>query len=70
MTTTNFTITGMHCDSCKALIEDMARDVPGVESCAVNQEQHTGKIEHDERFDFTAFAKEIGTLGKYTVVKI
>lgn len=67
---TTISIQGMHCASCKTLIEDVASDVPGVQSCTVDPATGNGVIEHDESFDFTNFAKEIATLDKYTVQKI
>lgn len=67
---TNIKITGMHCASCKTLIEDVAHDVPGVQSCTVDHATGNGVIGHDETFDFTNFAKEIATLDKYIVQKV
>ena len=60
----------MHCASCKILIEDVASDVPGVQSCTVDPATGNGVIEHDETFDFTALANEIKALDKYAVQKI
>lgn len=67
---TNIKITGMHCGSCKTLIEDMASDAGGVQSCTVDQATGKGVIEHDMSFDFAAFVKEIESLDKYTVEKV
>ena len=56
---TRLTIKGTHCASCKALIEDVCRDIKGILSCDV--EVATGKtiIEHDENIDWNNFKKEI-----------
>ena len=64
---TTLIIKGTHCASCKALIEDVCRDIKGILSCDV--EVATGKtiIEHDEIIDWNNFKKEIENLGKYTV---
>lgn len=67
---TTFKVTGMHCESCKALIEDVANEVGGVQSCTVDQITGSGIIEHDDSFDFATFAKEIEGLDTYTVEKI
>ena len=67
---TNIKITGMHCASCKSLIEDVASEVPGVASCLVDAETGNGVIQHDESFDFAALKEAITSLDKYTVEKI
>ncbi len=60
----------MHCPSCKNLIEDVATDVAGVQSCSVDPTTATGIIVHDETFNFSDFEKEIAGLEKYKVEKI
>ena len=67
---TKIKITGMHCASCKALLEDVARDVPGVTACTIDSEQATGIIEHDTSFSFDDVVKEVASLDKYTIEKI
>ena len=67
---TNIKITGMHCTSCKKLIEDVASEIPGVISCTVDQATGAGVVLHDATFDFTKFAQEIGGLDNYKVEKI
>lgn len=64
---TNLTIKGTHCASCKALIEEVANDMPGVSSCAVDFVTGKTAIEHDARFDLPAFKKEVESLGEYKV---
>ncbi len=63
-------ITGMHCDSCKKLIEDVASESPGVISCTVDPVTGQGAIEHDEAFDFAKFAEEVAGFDNYHVEKI
>lgn len=70
MTTTSISVAGMHCASCKTLIEEVAMETPGVRSCAVDLEKGTGTVVHDDAFDFDAFAREIGALGPYRVTKV
>lgn len=62
---TTITIKGTHCASCKALIEDICKDSKGALSCAVNFQTGQTAIEHDERFDWQAFKKEVEGLGDY-----
>lgn len=66
---TTITIKGTHCESCKALIEDVCKEIPGIISC--NVDYKTGKtiIEHDEELDWKKFKKEIESLGEYKVNK-
>ncbi len=52
----------MHCSSCKKLIEDVASEIPGVQSCAVDLTSGEGVINHDEIFDFAMFIKEVENL--------
>ena len=70
MASTAIAIAGMHCASCKTLIEEVAMETPGVRACAVDLEKGTGVIEHDAAFDYDAFVREIGALGPYRVTKI
>ncbi|MEY4745310.1 MAG: Heavy-metal-associated domain [Candidatus Parcubacteria bacterium] len=67
---TTVIIRGMHCASCKSLIEEVAMETAGVRSCAVDLQSGRGTIDHDETFDFEAFAKEIRTLGPYHMDKV
>lgn len=60
----------MHCPSCKALLEDVAQDVPGVTSCTIDPQTGLGVIEHDGSFNFDNLLKEVGALDKYMVEKI
>lgn len=66
MKTTVF-IKGMHCASCKALIEDACKEIKGVSSCAVDYATGKTEIEHDSTIDWEALKKEIATLGSYKV---
>lgn len=64
---TTIIIKGTHCTSCKGLIEDVSKDVPGITSCDVDFQTGKTVVEHDENLDWQAFKKEIEDLGKYTV---
>ena len=61
------TIMGTHCNSCKLLIEDVSRDIAGVQSCDVNLETGEVIIEHDEHFTPAVFKEEVEGLGGYSV---
>lgn len=67
MTKITLTITGTHCASCKALIEDVCKELPGVHSCTVDYTTGKTEIEHTEEFDMNKFAQEIEQLGEYKV---
>lgn len=67
MTTTKLKIAGMHCASCKALIEDAAGDLPGVRSCAVDYGKEEAVVEHDVSLDPADLVEEIQGLGGYKV---
>lgn len=59
---TTIKIDGMHCGSCKALIEDVAKDVPGVVSCDVDVARGEAVIEHTVDFKAPEFVAEIASL--------
>ncbi|MBI4457932.1 heavy-metal-associated domain-containing protein [Candidatus Uhrbacteria bacterium] len=65
--TTTLIITGMHCASCKALIEDVCSEIAGVRSCSVDVAKGEAVVEHDESVAPSLLAKEIEGLGKYGV---
>lgn len=64
-------IKGLHCASCKALIEDVAKDVKGVVACEVDFEAGTASIEHTDEFKVSEFAAEVAKLGDgYKVLNV
>ena len=65
--TTTLKIAGMHCNSCKTLIEDVAMDVPGVVACRVDVNAGAAEVEHGESCDVAALVAEIQNLGDYKV---
>ncbi len=60
-------ITGMHCASCKALIEDVAGDVPGVVSCTVDMVTGKTEVEYTDTLNWDDLKKEIEAAGPYSV---
>lgn len=65
--TTRLTIKGMHCGSCKMLIEDVCKDIAGVTSCVVDVQEESAVIEHDSSVDSRKIIAEISSLGDYKV---
>lgn len=65
--TTRAIIKGTHCNSCKALIEDVCREIPGITSCAVDFKKGITEIEHEENIDWRKFKAEVESLGAYKV---
>jgi len=61
-------IRGMHCSSCKALIEDVSQDVAGVTACVVDLKQGNAEVEHESTLNFNLLKQEIEGLGQYTVL--
>lgn len=67
MKKTTFYIKGTHCASCKALIEDVCSEIPGIKSCAVNFQTGETIMEHEDTLDWSSVKREIEALGKYSV---
>ena len=65
---TIFTVKGTHCESCKALIEDVCKETEGVTSCTADFKTGKVNVEHSKPLDMKALKKEIESLGKYKVV--
>lgn len=64
---TILTIKGTHCNACKILIEDIAKEIPGVLMCDVDYASGKTHIEHNESIDWQKLKKEIESLGNYTI---
>jgi len=60
---TTLIIKGTHCNSCKMLIEDICKEIPGIKSCNVNFETGITEIEYEENVDWQKFKKEVESLG-------
>lgn len=67
MITAKLRIDGMHCQSCKKLIEAVCREASGVNTCSVDFESGTAIIEADDGFDAADLVEEIRNLGDYRV---
>ncbi len=64
---TAFHVTGTHCPSCKALIEDICNEQDGVRSCTADYKTGRVIVEHEGKLDKAAIKKEIESLGNYKV---
>lgn len=60
-----FKISGIHCASCKALIEDACGDIAGIKSCEVDMDGSLAIVEHDDSVDASLIKKEVESLGAY-----
>jgi copper chaperone CopZ len=67
---TIFTIHGMHCDSCKEVIEDVCKELPGVKKCEARVSEGIVTIEHDTPLNEEQLIKEINALGIYKVLDV
>ncbi|PIZ63698.1 hypothetical protein COY16_01325, partial [Candidatus Roizmanbacteria bacterium CG_4_10_14_0_2_um_filter_39_13] len=64
-----FPIIGMHCASCKALIEDVVSDLEGVTSVGVNYATEKMTVEFDEKkVDIATLRKTVASAGSYELV--
>lgn len=64
---TTLIIKGTHCNSCKALIEEVCTEVSGIKSCNVDFKTGATEIEHEENIDWQKFKTEVESLGEYKV---
>ena len=58
----------MHCGSCKALIEDVSKDVAGVTACVVDLKKENAEVEHERTLNLDLLKQEIEGLGQYKVL--
>ncbi|MBP7005855.1 heavy-metal-associated domain-containing protein [Patescibacteria group bacterium] len=66
--TTTFRVEGMHCASCKYLIEDVCREIPGIQSGVLDFDRKILAIEHASEADLSLVEKEIAKVGDYRVI--
>ena len=65
---TTLTVKGMHCQSCKVLIEDVCAEIAGVKSCTLDFKSGKLVVEHEPGFDMKKVKKEIEAAGEYKVI--
>ncbi|MDP3963532.1 MAG: heavy metal-associated domain-containing protein [bacterium] len=63
-------IQGMHSASCKALIEDVASEIPGIQYAKVDVEGGVAEVVYDESDAVERLRKEIDDLGEYRVISV
>jgi len=63
-------IEGLHCASCKALIEGVAGDVAGVTRCEVDPASGMTEVVADGPAALQELVKEITALGDYRVTQL
>ncbi len=69
MTKRIFPIVGMHCSSCKALIEAVVQELPGVEKVMVNFAAEKMSVEYDEaKVTVEDLKKTVASAGTYQLV--
>lgn len=62
---TILTIAGTHCRACQTLLEEVASEQPGVQTCSVDFTTGHTVIEHDVGFNPAEFARAVNELGPY-----
>lgn len=63
-------IKGTHCHSCKALIEEVCLETPGITSCEVDFATGKTVVEHQANVDWEKLKREVAALGDYRVESI
>ena len=67
MDTMKFKITGMHCRSCKRLIESVLSDLPGVEAADVDETTGLGSLRHDGQIGYDQVEAAVAELKEYKI---
>lgn len=70
MKTTTYHVSGMHCSSCKLLLEDVCKEIIGVSACEVDVASSTMMVTHEDTFDMSLVKKEVEALGEYKLEEI
>ena len=69
MTKRSFPIVGMHCASCKSLIEEMVRDLSGIQKVNVNFATEKMTVEYDEKkITLDNLKKAVASAGTYQLI--
>ena len=61
---TAFTIPGIHCRACAALIQSVSGGFPAITNVAVDLDAKTVTLDHTGAFDSDAWMREVESLGK------
>ena len=65
---TDLIIKGIHCTSCKVLIEDICFGFKEIKKCEVDVKSGKVIVEHQTNFDPQKIKKEIEKIGEYRVI--
>ncbi|MBI3120380.1 MAG: copper-translocating P-type ATPase [Candidatus Kerfeldbacteria bacterium] len=68
MTKHIYPIVGMHCASCKAVIERRVKKLPGVGDVSVNVASERMAVEYDERVSVADLQRAVASAGEYQLV--
>lgn len=60
-------IQGMHCPSCKLLLEDTCLELPEIQSCNVDYLKGQAEIKHNGPLNLILLKSKIENMGKYVV---
>ena len=65
------TVKGIHCSSCKVLIEDVASEIEGVQSCTVDVKTGKTTVQHTDSLAAANLKKQLkeklAPLGEYQI---
>ncbi len=64
---TELTVDGIHCTSCKVLIEDICSEFKEIKKCDVDVKKRKVVLEHDSKLDLLKIKKGIESVGEYKV---
>ena len=64
MSRTTLSISGMHCDSCAALIKDVSAEFPAIKKVNVDLTSKKVTLEYEDDFDLAKWQAEIEGLGE------
>ncbi len=61
---TTFSIPGIHCASCAALIKDVSSEFSAIKNIEVDMETKKVILDHDESFDRQKWTQAVESLGE------
>jgi len=64
---TTLHIKGMHCESCKALIEEVLPEIKGITKVTADFKKGTALVEHTSPLDKKKIQEQLKTIGEYTL---
>lgn len=61
---TTFSIPGLHCPSCIALVKDVSSEFPEVRTVDVNLATKQVTLDHEEKLDLSSWKRALSELGE------